>query len=225
MGWCIDTNSFVDELFATFGPKEQAPPAVSPHQQQEAAVSAPQQPLPFNPPGGPSRAPYGFPQGQGLQDGGNFSRKRSFHESEQEQDSDVPYNRAFKAPRRGRGGGRGDWTGRDGRQHPGQFPQPPAGGGFPVMPPAFPGMDQNDPMAAMMALQSMGFPQMPGMPPMPMPPGVPGQQPPPDQMGAKSSERCPFYETQGICYLGATCPYQHENMPKEDGEFWVLLDC
>lgn len=86
------------------------------------------------------------------------------------------------------------------------------------MPSGFPGFDQNDPMAAMMALQGMGFPQMPGMPPMPMPPAVPGQQPQPDQMG-KSSERCPFYETQGICYLGATCPYQHDVASKKEEEY------
>lgn len=70
----------------------------------------------------------------------------------------------------------------------------------------------------MMAMQGMGFPQMPGMPPMPMPPAVPGQQPQPDQMG-KSSERCPFYETQGICYLGATCPYQHDAASKKEDEY------
>ena len=94
-----------------------------------------------------------------------------------------------------------------------------------MMPPAFPGFDQNDPMAAMMALQGMGIPQMPGMPPMPMPPGIPGQpQPQPDQMPAKSSERCPFYETQGICYLGATCPYQHDTPSKEDGECSACID-
>lgn len=109
--------------------------------------------------------------------------------------------------------------GRAGPAGPGQFH--PGAAGFPVMPPAFPGFDQNDPMAAMMALQSMGFPQMPGMPPMPMPPPGAGAGQQPDKMGPKSSERCPFYETQGICYLGATCPYQHDAMPgssKEDGE-------
>lgn len=153
------------------------------------------------------------------QDGANYSRKRSYNEGfqDQEQQEDVPYNRTFKAPRRGRGGGRGDWMGRDNRQAPGQFPQASAGG-FPVMPPAFPGFDQNDPMAAMMALQSMGFPQMPGMAPMPMAPGAHGQQQP---QVPKSSERCPFYETQGICYLGNTCPYQHDTL-REDGEFRIL---
>jgi hypothetical protein len=108
--------------------------------------------------------------------------------------------------------------GRDGRSAPGQFVPPPAGG-FPVMPTAFTAFDQNDPMAAMIALQSMGFPQMPGMPPMPIPApgGSTGQ--PQDQMAPKSSERCPFWDTQGICYLGAACPYQHDTpgIPKEDG--------
>jgi hypothetical protein len=93
--------------------------------------------------------------------------------------------------------------------------------GFPPMPPGFPGFDQNDPMAAMMALQSMGFPQMPGLPPMPVP-GQPGA----DQ--AKSNEPCPFYETNGICYMGAACPYKHGQGPVtvpsgNDGELNLFL--
>ena len=235
--FCIDTASFVDELFVSFAPKEQSH---VPAQQQEqphgfpTSTSAPQQSFPFNAPSGPSSAPFGsamdgYQQGQGVQDGANSSRKRSYNEGfqEEQENENVPYNRQFKTPRRGRGGGRGDWSGRDNRPvapGAGPFPQQPAGG-FPMMPPAFPGFDQNDPMAAMMAVQSMGIPQMPGMPPMPMPPGVPGQpQPQPDQMPAKSSERCPFYETQGICYLGATCPYQHDVPSKEDGECSACID-
>lgn len=104
--------------------------------------------------------------------------------------------------------------GRDGRGPPAQYP--PQAQGFPMMPPAFPPFDQNDPMGSMMALQAMGFPQMPGMPPMPMPPG---QQP---DHTAESGERCPFYENQGICYLGAACPYQHgpemAGAAKDDGK-------
>ncbi|GES57244.1 CCCH zinc finger and RRM domain protein [Aspergillus terreus] len=217
------TVKFVDELFATFALKQSSHPVPSIEQSQPpaneipVAGSFPQQ-QPFNPPSGP-KGPYGsqmggYPQSQG--DTSTFNRKRSYHEgfqADQEQDG-VPHNRVFKTPRRGRGGGRGDWMGRDGRGAPEQFP--PAAGGFPVMPPNFPPFDQNDPMAAMMALQGMGFPQMPGMPPMPLPPGGAGQ--PQDQM-PKSSERCPFYETQGICYLGAACPYQHDLAPgasKED---------
>ncbi|KAF9890749.1 hypothetical protein FE257_005618 [Aspergillus nanangensis] len=214
------TTTFVDELFATFAPKQQAAPPASHHPslpqpppQIPAASSLPQQQQ-FNAPTGP-RGPYGppaggFPQSQG-DTSPNFNRKRTYQEGfqgDQEQGNEVPQNRAFKTPRRGRGGGRGDWMGGAGRGHgaPDQFAPHP--GQFPVMPPAFPGFDQNDPMAAMMAMQGMGFPPMPGMPPMPMPPG--GAGPPPDQMGPKSSERCPFYETQGICYLGAACPYQHD---------------
>ena len=60
-------------------------------------------------------------------------------------------------------------------------------------------------MAAMMALQGMGFPQLPAMPPLPIPPTANGTEPP----GGKVMERCPFYDTQGICYLGTACPYQH----------------
>ncbi|KAL4898032.1 hypothetical protein BDV59DRAFT_53934 [Aspergillus ambiguus] len=205
------TVKFVDELFATFALKQSAVPVPS-IEQPQPANEVPQQ-QPFNPPSGPSKGPYGSPMGgypQPQGDASNFSRKRSYHEgfqADQDQES-APQNRVFKTPRRGRGGGRGDWMGRDGRGAPEQFP--PSAGGFPVMPPAFPPFDQNDPMAAMMALQGMGFPQMPGMPPMPMPPGGAGQ--PQDQM-PKTSERCPFYETQGICYLGAACPYQHDGAP------------
>ncbi|KAL3495967.1 hypothetical protein BJX62DRAFT_145852 [Aspergillus germanicus] len=212
------TNEFVDELFATFASKQGPPSAPNPAvqlQTPQGAGSAPQIPVPSKPPSGPlhgSYVPPAYAEGSF-----NSNRKRTYNDgfSGENDREDVVHQRTFKTPRRGRGGGRGDWMGRDGHAPsglPGQFPHPPAGG-FPVMPPAFPGFDQNDPMAAMMALQSMGFPQMPGMPPMPMPPGggAPGQQG--EQMGAKSTEKCPFYETQGICYLGAACPYQHDIVP------------
>lgn len=92
-----------------------------------------------------------------------------------------------------------------GQQFPGQQ------GGFPPMMPGFPGFDQNDPMAAAMMMQGMGFPQMPGMP-MPGMPGQPG-------MEHLANQRCPFYDTQGICYLGAACPYKHGDAEgKNDGE-------
>ncbi|KAL3469410.1 hypothetical protein BJX99DRAFT_241365, partial [Aspergillus californicus] len=214
------TNSFVDELFATFSNKRPQPVPNTPTQLPvpQSAGPLPQTAVRPNPPTGPSNGSYPPPA---HVDNSNFNRKRTFHEGfngDQERE-DVGHHRNFKNPRRGRGG-RGDWMGRDGHHAPGgpgQFPQPPAAG-FSVMPPGFPGFDQNDPMAAIMA---MGFPQMPGMPPMPMPPagGGTGQQP--DQMGPKSTERCPFYETQGICYLGAACPYQHDIVPgaSKDDEY------
>lgn len=111
----------------------------------------------------------------------------------------------MKTPRRGRGGGRGDWMGRGGHmQGPGQQFQQGQVPGFPMMP-GFTPFDPNDPMAAMMAMQGMGFGQMPGMPPMPGMPGAPGQ-PSAEEM---ASQPCPLYENQGICYLGAGCPYKH----------------
>ncbi|KAF7592986.1 hypothetical protein BBP40_012145 [Aspergillus hancockii] len=223
------TGPFVDELFTTFAPKQTATPSSSHPQGQPQIpndINAPgagsQQQAPFNPPSGPSRGPYGPPMGNvphTQTDSSNHGRKRTYHEgfqAEQERE-DVPHNRNFKTPRRGRGGGRGDWMGRDGRSAPGQFAPPPPGG-FPVMPAAFPAFDQNDPMAAMMALQGMGFPQMPGMPGMPMSGPGAGAGQTQDPMAPKSSERCPFWDTQGICYLGAACPYQHDTpgIPKED---------
>ncbi|PYH49220.1 CCCH zinc finger and RRM domain protein [Aspergillus saccharolyticus JOP 1030-1] len=227
------TVSFVDELFATFASKPQPAagaqqPSDAQNQSQDPQAAAatgagpqnPPQQNAFNPPIGPSKGPYGapqmgnaFPQQAQGDNQHNFNRKRTFQEGFQMDvdREDVPQNRNYKTPRRGRGGGRGDWMGgRDGRAGPGQQQQSsfnPQAASF-VMPPTFPPFDQNDPMATMMALQSMGFPQMPGMPPMPMPPVGAGQQP--GEMVPKSSERCPFYETQGICYLGTTCPYQHD---------------
>lgn len=139
------------------------------------------------------------------------NRKRTYNEGfqgEEDAGNGVPQNRAFKTPRRGRGGARGDWSGHGAQQYPqGQH------GGFPnPMMQGFPQFDPNDPMAAammMQGMQGMGFPQMPGMP-MPGMPGIPGApgQPGAGQMGS-INQRCPFYDTQGICYLGATCPYQH----------------
>lgn len=130
----------------------------------------------------------------------------------------------MKTPRRGRGGARGDYMGgqgghqmyqmNQGQQYPQQQYQQP---GFPMMS-GFPQFDPNDPMAAMMAMQGMqgmGFPQMQGMP-MPGMPGAPGQ-PDADQI-PKSNQRCPFYDTQGICYLGNTCPYQHGEVGAANGD-------
>lgn len=147
---------------------------------------------PFNAPTGPR---------------GDFSRKRTFQEGfqgEQDFGNTMQQNRAIKTPRRGRG--RGDWS--SGVGHHGQGPQqfPGQGAGFPMMP-GFPQFDQNDPMAAMM-MQGMGFPPMAGMPPMA---GQPGSE-------QFAGQPCPFYEQQGICYLGNACPYSHGDGSKADGK-------
>ncbi|KAJ5434878.1 hypothetical protein N7491_005473 [Penicillium cf. griseofulvum] len=218
------TQPFVTELFTTFGPKQPAPPTPAPapqpqRQPQPAAHITSSQP-PENAPSGPRAAVAP----------GSANRKRTFNDGfqgEPEYDDGGFQNRAMKTARRGaRGGGRGDFMGGHQMQPSQQYPPhqqgqpfpPQQPGGFPMMP-GYPPFDPNDPMAAMMAMQSMqgmGF-QMPGMPM----PGMPG---PPSQPGVdqipQSNQRCPFYDTQGICYLGNTCPYQHgEGGVSKDDEY------
>ncbi|KAJ5225944.1 hypothetical protein N7468_007169 [Penicillium chermesinum] len=181
------TKPFVDELFASFGPKDSQPAPTSQIPAQQPAQNFPQpgSQHPFNAPTGPRN---------------DFNRKRTYQEGfqgEQDLGNNMQQNRAIKTPRRGRGG-RGDWNGgghgQSSQQFPGQAP------GFNMMS-GFPPFDPSDPMAAMMmqSMQGMGFPGMPGMPPIA---GQPGSE----QM---AGQPCPFYEQQGICYLGGACPYAH----------------
>jgi hypothetical protein len=233
-----DTVPFVDEIFAKYGPKIEPPaPATAPQQPPPQAPFQPlvsptaQLPLPFNAPLGPSQIPvpsYVPHAHGGFDNNAHYSRKRTYNEGFQGENDhgDSQRNRSLKTPRTRRGGGRGDRIGGGGRDGPApgllnaQFPQGLPG--FPGMPQGFPAFDQNDPMAAMLALQSMGFPQMPGLPPLP----IPGQPLPGDQ--SKSSQPCPFYETNGICYMGAGCPYKHGEdsvviPPKDDGSVASLI--
>ncbi|KAL1963148.1 hypothetical protein VTN77DRAFT_8691 [Rasamsonia byssochlamydoides] len=228
-----NTVPFVDEIFARYAPKVEPPaPAPAPQQPPQAqfqplvspAVPAAQQPLPFNPPLGTSQVPSYVPNVPAGFDNSNYSRKRTYQEGFQgENDQGDSRNRSFKTPRTRRSnGGRGDRNGPSPGLPNAQFPQPLPG--FPGMPQGFPTFNQNDPMAAMLALQSMGFPQMPGLPPLPIPgaAGMSGQQNPSDQSG-KSDQPCPFYETNGICYMGAACPYKHGQdpvvVPPKDDEY------
>jgi hypothetical protein len=90
--------------------------------------------------------------------------------------------------------------------------------GLPQPPPGF--FDPNDPMAAFIAMQTMGFP-LPAMP-FPSAGSPPGfastgsQQspvldtvPPVKRIG----ERCRDYDEKGFCALGSTCPYEHGTNP------------
>ena len=72
--------------------------------------------------------------------------------------------------------------------------------------------DPNDPMAAMMAFQAMGFPPpMPGMPPLPKAGSPPSQSPSGHGLPPRLKQRCKDYDTKGFCVLGSTCPYEHGN--------------
>ncbi|KAH9222087.1 hypothetical protein DL95DRAFT_518848 [Leptodontidium sp. 2 PMI_412] len=179
--------------------------------------------LPFAPPSGPSApsAPSYRNLGMGAPTGPqNGARKRSYNDRG---DGDVqdrgymtgdPNNRAFKQPRRGgavmgRGGfdpfhqgGRGGFAG--GRPPPmnlqGMPPQGfPAMPGMPSPPPGMPPMDPNNPMAAILAMQAMGFP-IPGMS------GFPGATSPPLP---PQKQRCRDYDQKGFCARGNTCQYEH----------------
>ncbi|KAK0102972.1 hypothetical protein ONS96_005589 [Cadophora gregata f. sp. sojae] len=180
--------------------------------------------LPFAPPSGPSApstSSYGN-LGMGIPTGPqNGSRKRSYNDRG---DGDVqdrgnmtgdPNGRAFKQPRRGgaavgrggfdpfyQGGGRGGgFSG--GRPSPMNLQGTPQQGfpavpGMPSPPPGMPPMDPNNPMAAILAMQAMGFP-IPGMP------AFPGSTSPPPQQ----KQRCRDYDQKGFCARGNTCQYEH----------------
>jgi Zinc finger C-x8-C-x5-C-x3-H type (and similar) len=104
--------------------------------------------------------------------------------------------------------------------------------GFPGLPQPSPGFfDPNDPMAAFIAMQAMGFP-LPAMSfaPAGSPTGYPqsGSQRSPvlDTVSPakRTGERCRDYDEKGFCALGSTCPYEHGTNPiivpgDGDGEF------
>lgn len=164
----------MNDIFSKWAPKSvsnvlpaaQIPFSHPPNAPIGLATSFPSQPA-F--PGAPQRP---------VNDGVNQSRKRSFNDEQSGAAQDSHYNRAdrsLKAPRSRRG--KDDRFG--GRNGHAQSPLAPVGGVFPPgmpisqMSPGFPMFDPNDPMAAMMAFQAMGFPPMPGMPPLPQAAGSP----------------------------------------------------
>lgn len=164
----------------------------------------------------------------------NGSKKRSYNDRgdfDAHDGGDYQYGgdvsgRAFKQPRRGSSMGRGGrfdsyGNARGGRRseplpmH--QTPVPPPG--FPHLPqmpsppPGMPPLDPNNPMAALLAMQAMGFP-VPGMQPFQQassPPGsssspITGFPPTP-----KRGKRCRDYDTKGFCARGSSCIYEHGN--------------
>jgi len=179
--------------------------------------------LPLAPPTGPAApsAPSYGNLGMGVPTGPqNGSRKRSYNERGDGDSQDRgkmmgdPSGRAFKQPRRGGASGRGGFDpfyqgGNRGGGFSGGRPPPmniqgmppqgfPAVPGMPSPPPGMPPMDPNNPMAAILAMQAMGFP-IPGMP------AFPGSTSPPPQQ----KQRCRDYDQKGFCARGNTCQYEH----------------
>ncbi len=181
--------------------------------------------LPFSPPSGPSGVPYGIPVGPQ-----NSSRKRQYNDrfaidaqNRGFAQGGDPNGRLYKQPRRGgptigrggfdnfppRGGGGGYNTSR-----PPPLNLPPAVPGqlFPGMPSPPPGMppfDPNNSMAALLAMQAMGF-SIPG-------PGFQGGSPvagsPPGPIMTSYKPRCRDYDQKGFCARGNTCNFEHGDHP------------
>ncbi|KAL3418266.1 RNA recognition domain-containing protein [Phlyctema vagabunda] len=193
-----DSSVFVQNVFDAIQYKSYLPGAPAPQHAPAAATAM----FGSQPPGAPTG-----PQG---------SRKRSFNErgdgdaQERGFQQGATDPRAFKQPRRGgvmgRGGyndygvGRGGYGGRpqsmnvQGGAQQGGYPNIPA---MPSPPPGMPPLDPNNPMAAIMAMQAMGFP-VPGFPPATSPPPV-------------KKQRCRDYDTKGFCARGNTCMFEHGN--------------
>lgn len=183
----------------------------------------------FAPPTGPSAPQYGNLGLLGAPLGPqNGSRKRLYNDR---WDGDAQFQsgsgdlngRTSKQPRWGNiGRGRFDDSSNVRGGHSGR--SPPMGmnvygeimpGAFPNMaslpspPPGMPPFDPNNPMAAILAMQAMGFP-VSGMPSFPqagslVQGGTPGKSIPP----VVKKQRCRDYDTKGFCARGNTCMYEH----------------
>ncbi|CZT19010.1 uncharacterized protein RCC_04855 [Ramularia collo-cygni] len=123
-------------------------------------------------------------------------------------DGGRPVKRARQS---GRGGARGSFDQRGGRQ---QFGGAPFGQQVPQMPgmPPFDfdpsNIDPNNPMAGLLALQqAMGGMLPGGMPGFSMP-GAP-----PPSNGSRGGRRCRDYDTKGFCARGASCNFEHGDDP------------
>jgi RNA-binding protein 26 len=188
----------------------------------------------ITPPTGPSSIIPGFLNAgiTGIPRGPqNVSRKRSYNDREEPDSSDSRNiqsggdvnGRFFKQARRGSDigrGGRFDNYGtsrglKQGQPSPMQMPQMPVSGfsNLPAItspPPRMPPLDPNNPMAALLAMQTLGFP-LPGMSPFPQATSPLGQSgsPAPGYSTHKKAQRCRDYDTKGFCARGNTCMFEH----------------
>ncbi|PMD47294.1 hypothetical protein L207DRAFT_448907 [Hyaloscypha variabilis F] len=214
-----DSTVFVRDVFDAIRYKAYLPGVVPPRRSS----------IPFAPPSGPSAPSYGN-LGMGAPIGPqNGSRKRSYNERGDGDSQDRnfqsggdPGGRSYKQPRRGGPGmGRGTENfnpnhGRGGfgagRPSPMNFQSIPPQGfpgmpGMPSPPPGMPPFDPNNPMAALLAMQAMGFP-VPGLAPFPAPTSPVGRGPSGPPLSPKRP-RCKDYDIKGFCAKGNTCPFEH----------------
>lgn len=112
----------------------------------------------------------------------------------------------------GYGNGRGARPTQPPRMNPSSMPPPnfPSLPQMPNPPSGMPPLDPNNPMAALLTMQAMGFP-IPGMPAF-SPSGSPVGQPSPLAprfSPAMQPQRCQDYDTKGFCARGNTCAFEH----------------
>ena len=195
----------------------------------------------FPAPSGPTGAYGSLGGGRGSHSGFQESRKRSYNDRQENGNGADPHyargDRHIKQMRRGGGSSRADGFGsRGGRGgfQESKFPH----AGSPLAPTSFLNIsvppqglpfDNNDPFAAIMAMQAMGLPPLPGQPQLPQAgspnvyPPIGGQSSPSLDMMRRSNirERCRDYDTQGYCTRGDACPYEHGTdrviVPSQDG--------
>ena len=212
-----DSSVFVQDVFDAIHYKTYLPGAAPPPRRAS---------LPFAPPTGPSAPMYGNIGLIGAPLGPqNGSRKRSYNDRGDGDAQDRGYQaggdintRLYKQPRRGGnfGGpaGRGNFNhgrgGFQGQSSPMNLQSLLPQGfmpGMPSPPPGMPPLDPNNPMAAILAMQAMGFP-VPGMPSVP-PLNSPGNRGPPVQAMPPKKQRCRDYDLKGFCARGNTCMFEH----------------
>lgn len=181
---------------------------------------------PFAPPTGPSAPLYPNIGVSGVPTGPqNGSRKRSYNDRGDGDSHDRGFQpggeqngRLFKQPRRGGNSGRGNYDGfNNGRgglqggpppmnlQGIPPFPNMP---GMPSPPPGMPPLDPNNPVAALLAMQAMGFP-IPGLQNHPQSDSPTGRGPPRQMQRQPRKQRCRDYDSKGFCARGNTCMYEH----------------
>ena len=209
-----DSHVFVQDVFDAILYRSYVPGAPHPPERNSIPSSAP--------PTGPSAPSYGNLGMPGAPVGPqNASRKRSYNDrgDADAHDRSGPYGdangRAYKHPRRGGNMSRGHHEGfNNGR---GGFQGGPSSTGIPQQgfpnmlsmpspPPGMPAFDQNNPMAAFLAMQAMGMP-LPGMPPLSQAPSPASRGSPPGAQQKK--QRCRDYDQKGFCARGNTCMFEH----------------
>ena len=232
--YCTDTATFVDEVLLAIHSKSYIPGYVPPVASTLPSPGFDASSSIFNAPTGPSNA-YGS-QGARNNGGSQQSRKRTYNETHDGRGGYGDFHgrgdRQMKHMRRGdMGGGRGGgFQGRMDYQPPVSTPGlsslPPFSAnmtGVGNQPSSMP-LDFNDPIAAMLAMQALGFPSMPPLPQASPPLSQGGDSswsrsnPP---MKSKINARCRDYDTKGYCTRGNACPFNHgENpimVPGQDG--------